>query len=69
MRDIRAKSAWFAAIANGHLGKFNEAKEYRAIAIKNGSQLAASRSIPTPRTRCQGNAKLGLLDFVADSMS
>jgi hypothetical protein len=58
MRDIRAKSAWFAAIANGQLGKFNEAKEYKAIAIRNGSQPAASHSIPTPRTKCQGNAKL-----------
>jgi pimeloyl-ACP methyl ester carboxylesterase len=57
MRDLRAKSAWFAAISSGHLGNSNEAKNYKALAIANGSRLAAARSVPTLKTSCIPNTK------------
>jgi hypothetical protein len=58
MRDLRAKSAWLAAIANGKLGNSDQAKTYRALAIKNGSRKAASQSVPTQRTSCEANTRL-----------
>jgi hypothetical protein len=58
MKGLKAKSAWFAAIANGRLGNLGEANKYRALAIKNGSQLAESGSIPTPKAKCTPVSKL-----------
>jgi len=58
MRNLRAKSAWFAAIAAGQLGKSKEAENYKALAIRNGNKLAASVPVPTPGAGCPSNVKL-----------
>jgi hypothetical protein len=58
MRNVRAKSAWVAALSAGQLGQPKEAERFRDIAIKNGSRFAASVPLPTPQTRCSGKVKL-----------